>query len=157
MTRRPAPRAPIALLEWLVPDSDPLAGDLVEEFGRRQSVAWLWWQVLAAIVALLIEQPLEIRPLRLVDEQPLEAMERTRDWNRRFRNINLSASPLPGVGGLGLLVLCLLVTLVMPGAWWGLLGSTLAGVALGFALIASRRERTSAAAAATRLRPIGLR
>ena len=156
MTRRPAPRTPIALLEWLVPDSGPLAGDLVEEFDRRQSVVWLWWQVLAAIAALFVEQSVEIRPLRLVDEQPIDAMERTSQWNRRFRNINLTASPVPGVGGLGLLVLCVLVTLVMPGAWWGLLGSTVAGVALGFALIA-RRDPSSAAAAAPRLRPIGLR
>ena len=156
MTRRHAPRTPIALLEWLVPGSGPLAGDLVEEFDRRQSVAWLWWQVLAAIAALFFEQPVEIRPLRLVDEQPIEAMERTGEWNRRFRNINLSASPVPGVGGLGLLVLCLLVTLVMPGAWWGLLGSTVAGVALGCALIA-RRDPASAADAVTRLGPIGLR
>ena len=155
MTRRHAPRTPIALLEWLVPDSGPLAGDLVEEFDRRQSVAWLWWQVLAAIAALVVEPSVEIRPLRLVDEQPIDAMERTRQWNRRFRNINLSASPVPGVGGLGLLVLCVLVTLVMPGAWWGLLGSTGAGLALGCALIA-RRNRASASSA-TRLRPIGLR
>jgi hypothetical protein len=156
MTRRRAPRTPIALLEWLVPDSAPLAGDLVEEFDRRQSVAWLWWQVLTAIAALFVEPSVEIRPLRLMDEQPIDAMERTRQWNRRFRNINLSASPVPGVGGLGLLALCVLVTLVMPGAWWGLLGSTVAGVALGFALIA-RRDPSSAAAAAPRLRPIGLR
>ena len=156
MTRRHAPRTPIALLEWLVPDSGPLAGDLIEEFDRRQSVAWLWWQVLAAIAALFVEPSVEIRPLRLMDEQPIDAMERTSQWNRRFRNINLSASPVPGVGGLGLLVLCVLVTLVMPGAWWGLLGSTVAGVALGFALIA-RRDPSSAAAAAPRLRPIGLR
>ena len=156
MTRRHAPRTPIALLEWLVPDSGPLAGDLIEEFDRRQSVAWLWWQVLAAIAALFVEPSVEIRPLRLVDEQPIDAMERTSQWNRRFRNINLSASPVPGVGGLGLLVLCVLVTLVMPGAWWGLLGSTVAGVALGFALIA-RRDPSSAAAAAPPLRPIGLR
>ena len=156
MTRRHAPRTPIALLEWLVPDSGPLAGDLIEEFDRRQSVAWLWWQVLAAIAALFVEPSVEIRPLRLMDEQPIDAMERTRQWNRRFRNINLSASPVPGVGGLGLLVLCVLVTLVMPGAWWGLLGSTVAGVALGFALIA-RRDPSSAAAAAPPLRPFGLR
>ena len=156
MTRRHAPRTPIALLEWLVPDSGPLAGDLIEEFDRRQSVAWLWWQVLAAIAALFVEPSVEIRPLRLMDEQPIDAMERTSQWNRRFRNINLSASPVPGVGGLGLLVLCVLVTLVMPGAWWGLLGSTVAGVALGFALIA-RRDPSAAAAAAPPLRPIGLR
>ena len=138
MTRRHAPRTPIALLEWLVPDSGPLAGDLVEEFDRRQSVVWLWWQVVVAIAALFFEQPVEIRPLRLVDEQPLDAMERTDRWNRRVRTVNLGASPIPGVGGLGLLVLCFLVTLVMPGAWWGLLGSTIAGVALGCALIARR-------------------
>lgn len=146
MTRRHAPRTPIALLEWLVPDSGPLAGDLVEEFERRQSVVWLWWQVLVAIAALFFEQPVEIRPLRLVDEQPLDAMERTGQWNRRFRTVNLGASPIPGVGGLGLLVLCGLVTLVMPGAWWGLLGSTIAGIALGCALIA-RRDPASASKA----------
>lgn len=138
MTRRHAPRTPIALLEWLVPDSGPLAGDLVEEFDRRQSVVWLWWQVLVAIAALFFEEPVEIRPLRLVDEQPIDAMKRTDRWNRRVRTVNLAASPIPGVGGLGLLVLCFLVTLVMPGAWWGLLGSTIAGVALGWALIARR-------------------
>lgn len=148
MTRRDAPRLPIALLERLVPDSGPLAGDLVEEFARRQSVVWLWWQVLVAIVALCFEQPIEIRPLRLVDAQPIEAMERTSQWNRRFRSVNLSASPIPGIGGLGLLVLCVLVTLVMPGAWWGLLGSTVAGVALGVALIARRDPACSPTAAA---------
>lgn len=155
MTRRPAPRLPIALLEWVVPSSGPLAGDLVEEFDRRQSVAWLWWQVIAAIAALLFEQPVEIRPLHLVDGQPLDAMERTRDWNRRFRNVNLSASPIPGVGGLGLLVLCVLVTMVMPGAWWGLAGSTIAGIAFGVWLIVSRDR--AARDGERRLRPIGLR
>lgn len=146
MTRRHAPRTPIALLEWLVPESSPLAGDLVEEFHRRQSVVWLWWQVLVAIAALFLEQPAEIRPLRLVDQQPMDALERTGQWNRRFRNVNLSASPIPGVGGLGLLVLCALVTLVMPGAWWGLAGSTIAGILLGIALIA-RHDPASASAA----------
>lgn len=147
MTRRLAPRTPIALLERLVPDSGPLAGDLVEEFDRRQSVLWLWWQVVVAIAALFFEAPVEIRPLRLVDEQPIDAMERTARWNRRFRTVNLGASPIPGVGGLGLLVLCVLVTFVMPGAWWALLGSTVAGVALGCALIA-RHDPASGSGAA---------
>jgi hypothetical protein len=50
--------------------------------------------------------------------------------------VNLSASPLSGVGGLGLLVLALHVTVVAPGAWWMLLGSALAGVLMGIWLIA---------------------
>jgi hypothetical protein len=52
------------------------------------------------------------------------------------RAVNLSASPLSGVGGLGLLVLALHVTVVAPGAWWMLLGSALAGVLIGIGLIA---------------------
>ncbi len=42
------PRLAAALLRHLL-HSDSLAGDLAEEFGRRQSRLWYWRQVLAAI------------------------------------------------------------------------------------------------------------
>jgi hypothetical protein len=136
MTRQRAPRLALALLEHFVPDNAPLAGDLLEEYERCQSSAWFWWQVLAAIVTAFFDRPAEIRPLRLVDVQPLDALERSNRMNRHFRPVNLSASPLSGVGGLGLVVLAFHVTVVVPGAWWGLLASVLAGVLLGIALIA---------------------
>ena len=136
MTSRQAPRLALALLERFVPDSAPLAGDLIEEFERRQSRAWLWWQVLAAIAWSSFEPDTEIRPLRLVDLQPVDALERSRRMSLRFQPVNLSASPLSGVGGLGLVALGFLVTIVMPGAWWVLLASTLAGAFLSLAIIA---------------------
>jgi hypothetical protein len=83
----------------------------------------------------------EIRPLKLVGLQPSDAAERSRRLSLRFRPVNLTASPLGGVGGLGLVCLALLVTLVMPGVWWLLLASLVGGVGLGVALIALRRPR----------------
>lgn len=145
MTRRHPPRFALALLERLVPDSEPLAGDLVEEFGRRQSSAWFWLQVLAALAAAPFARGVEIRPLRLVDLQPADAMERSRRMTRRFRPVNLTASPVSGVGGLGLVILAGLVTLFMPAAWWLLLASALAGAGLGFVIIAMRAGILAAA------------
>ncbi|HEX7086530.1 MAG TPA: hypothetical protein VF198_09220 [Vicinamibacterales bacterium] len=133
-----APRLPhlaIALLERFGPDREALVGDLIEEFERRQSLAWLWWQVLAAIAAASLEPAVEIRPLRLVDLQPVDAAERARRLLLRPRNINLTGTPVSGVGGITLLVLCMLVTIVAPGIWLGVLASILAGVVFGLALI----------------------
>jgi hypothetical protein len=46
---------------------------------------------------------------------------------------------LPGIGGLGLVILALLMTLVQPGAWWMLAAPVAAGILLGVILIARRR------------------
>ena len=140
MRDRRAPRLALALLERFVPDSEPLAGDLVEEFERRPSTVWFWVQVLAAVAAGWGARTDEIRPLRLVDLQPADAVERTRR-SLRFPSVNLSASPVAGVGGLGVVILACLVTLVMPAAWWLLLASTLAGCALGVVMIIARDAR----------------
>jgi hypothetical protein len=47
MTPRP-PRFAVALLERFVPDNEPLAGDLLEEWHQRSNV-WFWRQVLFTI------------------------------------------------------------------------------------------------------------
>jgi hypothetical protein len=138
MSRRHAPRLALALLECLVPDSEPLAGDLVEDFEQRQSTLWFWLQVLAAIATASFGRGVEIRPLRLVDLQPADALERSRRMDRRFRSVNLSGSPISGVGGLALVIFASLVTVVVPGVWWLLLASVLAGVMLGILTIAMR-------------------
>ncbi|HSL20665.1 MAG TPA: hypothetical protein VK886_03955 [Vicinamibacterales bacterium] len=141
MTSRKPPRLALALLERCVPDSASLAGDLLEEFEQRQSRLWFWWQVLAAIWIASSERSGEIRPLRLVDLQPSDAAERARRLNLRFRPVNLTASPIYGIGGLGLVMLSVLVTLVVPGAWWLMLASVVAGIALGVFMIARQRRR----------------
>ncbi len=143
MNQRP-PRLALALLERFVADSEPLAGDLVEQFGHRPSALWFWVQVLAAIAAAGTAASVEIRPLRLVDLQPADAAERTRRWILRFPAVNLSASPVSGIGGLGLAIFAGLTTRVVPGAWWVLLASACAGSALGLAMIAARRENAAA-------------
>jgi hypothetical protein len=146
MRRRRAPRLALALLEYFVPDNAPLAGDLIEEFERRQSRGWFWWQVLAGIATVSFKPSPEIRPIRLVDLQPADALERSRTMLRQVRPVNLSASPLSGVGGLGLFVLAAHVTVVVPGAWWVLLASTLAGVSIGIVLITVHAKSPRAAA-----------
>jgi hypothetical protein len=141
MSRRHPPRLALAVLERLVPDSASLAGDLAEEFDRRQSSVWIWWQVLAAIATAWIRRPDDIRPLRLVELQPSDAQERARRFGLRFKAVNLTASPVPGVGGLGLVALALIVTMVTPATWLVPVASMAGGVALGLALIALRGSR----------------
>jgi hypothetical protein len=138
MTRHAMPRFALALLERFVPDSEALAGDLIEEFERSESGTWLWYQVLAAIVTNLSGRSHTIRPLRLVDVQPSDAVERSDRMHRRDRAISLSASPLPSVGGLGLASTVMFVTHLVPHAWWVVIAPASGGLLLGVAMIAMR-------------------
>lgn len=138
MTTRRPPRLALALLDRCVPDSEPLAGDLVEELAHGRSRTWLWLQVLAAIAARPQPPRGEIRPLRLVDLQPADAAERTRRFSVRFPAIELSA--VGGVGALGLAGFVGVMTGVVPAAWWLLAAAALAGCALGLVLIVVRRR-----------------
>jgi hypothetical protein len=139
MTSHQPPRLALALLESLVPGSAPLAGDLVEEYGRRPSRLRVWREVLTAIAAAWRERSDEIRPLRLVDLQPQDAIERTRRLARHLEPINMAGSPLHGVGGLSLAVFLVLLTFVAPGAWWLVTAAVAAGVLLGVLMIAAHR------------------
>jgi predicted lysophospholipase L1 biosynthesis ABC-type transport system permease subunit len=138
MTHRAPPTRPLALLERFVSDSDPLAGDLLEEFRQRQSSAWLWLQALAAIAIHLLTRSHTIRPLRLLETQPPDAVERSQRLYHRDRSINLGASPLSSVGGLGLVSLAALLTRVAPHAWLVLLVGAIAGLSSGIVIIATR-------------------
>jgi hypothetical protein len=139
MTRRNPPRLALALLERLVPGSAFLAGDLIEEYGRRPSRWRVWREVLAAIAFAWTDRDGEIRPLRLVDLQPEDAIERTRRIGR-LEPINVTTSPVAGTGGLAIAVLALLMTLVMPAAWWLLAIAVIAGIALGVVMIAAHQR-----------------
>jgi hypothetical protein len=138
MTHHRTPRFALALLERLVPDSEPLAGDLLEEFERRPSAVWFWLQVVAAIATAWFAEGIEIRPLRLVDVQPADALERSRRMTLQFHPVNLTASPVSGVGGLSLVIFAGVVTIFAPVVWWLLVASAVAGVGLGIVIIAMR-------------------
>jgi hypothetical protein len=137
MTARRPPRLAVALLNRFLRDNEPLAGDLLEEFQVRGSSLWLWRQVIAAAAIAAFDRSSEIRPLRLVDGQP--PVLATRPSSRKV--INLSASPLGSVGGLGLVALAVLVTITAPQVWWIVLGTIIAGILLGLIKIALSRRR----------------
>ena len=134
-----APRFALGVLRYLVAASGPLEGDLLEEYELRRSRMWFYWQVLAAIWLEFRSQPEIVRPLQLVDLQPSDAVERSRKLSLAFRPVNLTASPVYGAGGLGLVMLSLLMSLVVPAVWVALAASMLAGVALGVVMIVLHR------------------
>jgi hypothetical protein len=136
MTNVQPPRLAVALLNRFLPENEPLVGDLLEEFAVRRSRLWLWRQVACALRMGAFQSRVEVRPLRLVDRSPVEIM---RPWARR-RTFNLSASPLPGVGGLSVVILVTLMTTVSPQIWWVVLLTVLAGLVFGLALVLMRRQ-----------------
>jgi hypothetical protein len=140
-TTRPS-RLAISLLHRYVPDSEPLIGDLLEEFEVRRSRLWLWRQVLIAILTGRQPRRRELRPLALMEEDfAVDRLGLRTPPERWPRNINLSASPVTGVGGLGLLALGVLVTVVNPHIWWWALYALVGGVLLGMVLVLVRRRR----------------
>jgi hypothetical protein len=140
MKNVPPPRLAVALLNRFLPDNEPLAGDLLEEFVVRKSRLWLWRQVVLALLLGSFRSRTEVRPLKLVDRPSLGITKPgTHPWTGT-RAINLTASPLPGVGGLSLVIFATLMTVVSPQVWWLVLLTILAGVVLGLALVLLRRR-----------------
>ena len=135
-------RLAIRLLESLRPDCEALAGDLLEEAAQGRSHLWLGYQVLAAVLDgwAVRSATREIRPLRLVEHQPLDAIERLQRWASRSDAVNLSASPIASVGGLGLLILAVLVSLTAPAFWCVVVVSVLGSVIGAARFLAPRRD-----------------
>ena len=149
MTGTDPPPLAVALLDRFLHDNEPLAGDLVEKFAARPSRLWFWSQVLLAIVIHSFQQRDVERPLGLGGHSSFVAAERWR--NVEPRRINLTASPLPDVGGLGLVAFGVLVALVGPEILWIFLPAMSGGLALGAALaIVRRRLALSSPATASR-------
>jgi hypothetical protein len=140
MTRRPTPRLALWLLERLVPDAEPLAGDLAEEYVGGRSRWWVWRQVIGAIATALTGPAGDIRPIRLLDAQPLDAMRRTLAFHRRERVVSLNATPTTQFGGLSAVVLGGILTATAPFMWALLAMALAAGTVFGVALIARDRH-----------------
>ncbi|HEY1305636.1 MAG TPA: TIGR03435 family protein [Vicinamibacterales bacterium] len=138
--REAVPSFAIAVLERLVPDSDALAGDLLEEFNCRRSLTWLGLQVLSAATTAYLHRSDEIRPLKLVDLQPVDAIERSRRLTMQTMQAPVTPSPLHGVGGVTLAVVVVVLAEVASLLWWVVLASIIAGTILGVLLI--RRHRS---------------
>lgn len=58
----------------------------------------------------------------------------------RFVEINMSGIPVNGIGGLGLVAVAVLMTVVLPEAWWLLVIGALGGIALSVVIVVARRH-----------------
>jgi hypothetical protein len=130
------------LLGHLAHRNEPLAGDLLEQFRGGRSVLWLWSQLVFAILIGSFRQLRVPVALNLTPIDPIVA-----EWlmSRRLtpRRVNLS-SPVEGVGGLGLMMMGLLLSTVVPDVWWFVVGGIVCGLALGMTLAFRRRHQPMA-------------
>jgi hypothetical protein len=138
------PKLAMALLTRFVDENEPLVGDLVEEFDSRRSRVWFWRQVIGAVVMRLRDRDREVRPLRLVDERSRTRPAHPAAAYRNLKPINLTASPIHGVGGLGLVAFAVLIAAFAPQAWWLVIATVLGGVLLGAAFVVIGRLRSNA-------------
>ncbi|MBA2304408.1 MAG: hypothetical protein H0W08_17495 [Acidobacteria bacterium] len=139
MSSSEPPRVATALLRRFLDDNEPLAGDLLERFTVRQSRLWFWREVLTAIVIRALQRPDRDHPLGVGEHADFIPHERAR-LVEQPRQVNLTASPLPGVGGLSLVALGGMVTLVRPQAWWMFVPAVIGGAALGLTMAFVRRR-----------------
>ena len=109
-----APRVAVTLLEAFCRD-EALAGDVLEEFERRQSRWWLWRQVAVVVLLGLPYGITRYRPTR----RPM---------------------PLP-IGGFGVLAVGILITFVSPGAWWLIGLGAAGGAVIGCVMVLAGRKR----------------
>jgi hypothetical protein len=56
------------------------------------------------------------------------------------RTINLTGSGVEGIGGLTMVILGFMMSMVVPAIWWFVVGGIGAGVALGIALVKTKRQ-----------------
>jgi hypothetical protein len=142
MTNQP-PRLAVALLNRLADRNEALAGDLLEGYQLRRSRAWLWTQLIGAILNGSFRPTGEIRPLRLVDAPTWQAPRENFDVLRARLNRRLGGSPALGIGSLGIVALMVLMSLVAPALWMLVLLGVLSGVAAGLIRVAIRKRRSA--------------
>jgi hypothetical protein len=138
MATRPKARFAAFLLDRFLADNEALAGDLLEEFEVRGSRAWLWRQVIVAVGSAVLRRRGPSRPLRL-SSGPLLCPS-IGPATRSDCTVNMTASPLRGVGGLSLAALALLMTATVPAVWGLLLITSVTGGALGLLVAVFRRS-----------------
>lgn len=137
-------RVALSLLQRLAHRNEPLAGDLLEEFQRRQSALWLWAQLLLAIALGSFRQLRAPVALNLTPIDPIVAQwQMDRKLGIR-KKVNLTGTSIEGVGGLSAVILGFLLSTVVPDVWWFVFGGITCGAALGTAMVYKRRKRPMA-------------
>lgn len=145
MTYAHPPRLARFLLRRFVSD-DGLAGDVLESADSLPAGAF-WKQVLVAIATDHASRRDDQRPIKLMSPGAA-ALPSPFIRSGRNRTVNITGTPqgVP-VGGLGLVSLALMVTIVSPQTWWLAVCAVAGGIALGGILVGVSRHRVSATAA----------
>jgi hypothetical protein len=94
--------------------------------------------VLWTVVTSSVRGRADIRPLKLVDPPPLQP---GRPGAAVRRPVNITGSPVHGVGSLGLAIFGVLLSTAAPALWWLPLAGAGAGLVLGLALVLVHRRR----------------
>jgi hypothetical protein len=143
MTRSQPSSLILALLRFVASENEPLAGDLAEEWRRGRSGVWFWRQMLGALVvtawAAWRTRTDEPAGLCLVARTPLDRPSRSLELIDTA-TINLGGIRVRGIGGLGLIAIIMLITIVLPQAWFLVLAGLTGGVIFGVAAIIRRRN-----------------
>ena len=138
------PRFGMAILNRLAERNEALAGDLVEGFRLKQSRLWFWRELAGAIVTGGFRRA-EIRPIRLVDfatwQQPSEDFAAKR---RNLQALGLSASPVEGIGGISIVMVIFLISLLQPALWIVLAFGMILGMTAGAVRVYLRRNQRTA-------------
>jgi hypothetical protein len=134
------PRLAHALLNRLALDNEPLAGDLAEEFHRRRSRLWLWQQLAYAFVRQALYAPHPPVALKLEHFDPVVAEWMMQKRLEKKRRVNLTGTGVEGIGGLTMVILGFMVSMVVPAIWWFVVGSMIAGLLCGAALVKFQRQ-----------------
>ena len=144
MTAPKPPRLAEALLGRLALDNEPLAGDIIEEFRRRNSRFWLWRQLIAALVVQALYAPHPPVALNLTPTDPMVAEWLM--WRRltsdRKTQVSLTGSGVEGIGGLTMVILGFMMSTVIPAIWWFVVGGIGAGVLLGVLKLRARSSKS---------------
>ena len=131
----------LALLRFVESENESLAGDLIEEWRAGRSRTWFWKQLVqATFVTAWRRRTSEAEAMRPVPTAPFERP------GQRFdlidpATMNLRGFRVRGVGGGGLLGIVMLITIVLPQAWFVVFGGVAGGVVIGVAMIARRHAR----------------
>jgi hypothetical protein len=139
MARRWSAQIALWSLARLAHRNESLAGDLAEQFRAGRSTFWLWSQLLMAIFWGSFRQVQAPVALNLTPIDPIVA-----EWlvSRRLRPRKVTlGSPIEGVGGLGIMMLGLHLTTVVPDAWWFVFGGIFCGAVLGSVMAYRRRHQ----------------
>lgn len=131
----------LTLLRFIETENEALAGDLAEEWRAGRSTRWFWRQLLPALVVVSWQRR-SSKPvsLGLVPSVPLGPPDHSFPLIDPA-TINLSGIKVRGIGGLGLLAIIGLITIVMPQAWLLVLTGLTGGVVVGVVAIVRRRNR----------------